>query len=36
MNYIGMDKANCAVQTTQLYTFTNSSAALVWLIQPVS
>ena len=36
MNYIGMDKANCAVQTTQLYTFTNSSASLVWLIQPVS
>ena len=36
MNYIGMDKSNCAVQTTQLYTFTNSSASLVWLIQPVS
>ena len=36
MSYIGMDKANCSVQTTQLYTFTNSSGSLVWLIEPVS
>ena len=36
MSYIGMDKANCAIQTTQLYTFTNSSASLVWNIEAVS
>ena len=36
MSYIGMDKDDCAVQTTQLYTLNNRTASLVWLVQSVS
>ena len=36
MSYIGMDKSNCAIETTQLYTLSNSSASLVWMIESVS